>query len=135
MIFIVGPFWLVLLLLCLSTPTGARVATALVCALIGVLVLVGIGTAVGDANRATALENGSFDCRASVKANDYEIFKGDAWPYCIGQFGGEEQWQAFLDADRDRREAEDAQRRADDEAVTVAKDRDMVELGQHSLKR
>ena len=120
--FIIGPIWLIFILFLLSTPTGARVATALACALIGVLVLVGIGTAVGDANRATALENGSFDCRASVKADDKEIFKGNAWSYCIGQFGGEEQWQAYLDADRDRRDAEFAQRRADEEAATAAKD-------------
>jgi hypothetical protein len=132
---VIGPLWLIFILFLLSTPTGARVATALACALIGVLVLVGIGTAVGDANRRTALENGLFDCRASVAANDYEIFKGDAWSYCIGQFGGEEKWQAYLDADRDRREAEDAQRRADDEAATAAKDRKMVEPGQRSLNR
>ena len=44
--FIIGPIWLVFILFLLSTPTGARVANALVCALIGVLVLVGIGTAM-----------------------------------------------------------------------------------------
>lgn len=134
--FIVVPLWVLLLPFVIATPTGFRVVAALACALIGVFVLVAIGTAVGDANRTAAMETGAFDCRGSVASNDFETYtRSDVWSYCSGAFGSKEQWQAFLDADRDRRDAEFAQRRTDDEAASNAKDHAMVELGQRSLKR
>ena len=56
-----------------------------------------IADLAADADRTAAMKAGTFDCRASVAANDYETYtRTDVWGYCSGAFGGEASWEAFL---------------------------------------
>ena len=106
---VIAPLWLILLILCLSNRTGLKLFAVASVVLWGAIFATMIADRAADADRTTAMKAGTFDCRASVAANDYETYtRTDVWGYCSGAFGGEASWEAFLRADDARRDAEDA---------------------------
>jgi hypothetical protein len=101
--------WLIALVWCLSTRTGLKLFAVASVVLWGAFFITLIDLNRADADRTAALKAGTFDCRASVAAHDFDTYtRDDVWRYCSGVFGGEDRWQAFLDAADARRDAEGA---------------------------
>ena len=111
---VIASLWLILLILCLSNRTGLKLFAVASVVLWGVIFATMIADRAADADRTAAMKAGTFDCRASVAANDYETYtRTDVWGYCSGLFGGEASWEAFLRADDARRDVKDGKREAE----------------------
>jgi hypothetical protein len=105
---VIALLWLILLILCLSNRTGLKVFAVASVVLWGAIFATMIADRAADADRTAAMKAGTFDCKASVAANDCETYtRTDVWGYCSGVFGGEARWEAFLRAEEARRDAKD----------------------------
>jgi hypothetical protein len=115
MFFVIVLLWLGLFLFLLSTRTELKLFPVASVVVGGALIAAMIDLSRADADRTAAMKAGTFDCRAPVAANDYEVYtrRHDVWAYCSGVFGGAGRWQAFLKAADERRAAEDAKREAE----------------------